>query len=176
MALSEANRRFVIIQVQRILQQLSAEVPEIPRVNPDGLWSDALERALRAYQKWRDIPENGRIDEQTFVDLQAVLRARGGGNRSRPIWPFERNLAGGKLTEGDQTDLVLIVQLMLRTLRTVYGNIDEVPLSGYYDQRTGQAVREIQKIHGLSENGEVNLLTWNALADAYTRHHDSEGD
>lgn len=72
----------------------------------------------------------------------------------------------GTLRRGDQGQDVEMLQYRLQ--RVGYGESDEVPLqrSGQFDAATEQAVRQLQRDHGLPETGSVDPETVQALAVA----------
>ena len=49
-----------------------------------------------------------------------------------------------------------------------------VELSGIYDEPTENAIRELQQIYRIEEDGIVDTLTWNRLARLYGRYGDGE--
>lgn len=55
----------------------------------------------------------------------------------------------------------------------VYPQIGRTTIDGQYDQATRDAVRAFQKIKGLTENGEVDIETFNALYDTYRKAKDN---
>jgi murein L,D-transpeptidase YcbB/YkuD len=44
------------------------------------------------------------------------------------------------------------------------------------DDATGQALSRFQQINGLTVNGQVDRVTWDALADAYNKYLPQVGD
>ncbi len=83
------------------------------------------------------------------------------------ITPFSRRLCRGLVGKSDRSDLVLIIQLMLRELLD-YDYEDLVP-DGIFGDDTERAVLDFQKKNRLFETGAVDKETWNALASAYNR-------
>ena len=62
---------------------------------------------------------------------------------------------------------VAAVQHMLLELHHHYSELSDVIVTGIYDEQTVNAIRTFQKKSGLPVDGNVGLLTWNALADQY---------
>lgn len=54
----------------------------------------------------------------------------------------------------------------------VYPQIGRTTIDGQYDEPTRAAVREFQRIKRLNESGEVDIDTFNALYEAYSRAKD----
>ena len=61
-------------------------------------------------------------------------------------------------------------QLILRELSIIYDNIPELEISGVYNEETEAAVKEFQKLSGLSPTGKVNLQTWNRLVRDFSNY------
>ncbi len=82
------------------------------------------------------------------------------------IYPFPQ-IEKFEVRKGEQYGLVAIIQIMLDVLRIYYDTFGAVPLGGYYDGITENAIREFQRINGISETGRVDMLTWNRLAEEF---------
>ena len=67
------------------------------------------------------------------------------------------------------------IQRYLRQLSFVNKSIPTPPLDGIYDTRTREAVRAFQESAGLPITGEVDLVTWERLFEAYERSLVREG-
>ena len=59
-----------------------------------------------------------------------------------------------------------VLQYMLGELTLLYP-ITPPALTGEYDDATKQAVREIQALLGLMQDGRTDILTWNAIANRF---------
>ena len=68
---------------------------------------------------------------------------------------------GAGLRRGADGPDVADVQRRLGRLR-----IDEVTVSGHFDERTERAVRQFQRLRGLPADGVVTDETWRVLVEA----------
>ncbi len=68
--------------------------------------------------------------------------------------------------DGERSELVFISQLMLNAVRLNY-DLPQVGVNGLYDTSTAEAVREYQRINLLPATGEIDPVTWDALAEDY---------
>jgi len=106
------------------------------------------------------------VDLSTWIILSdAAKELRGINGGSNPIYPFEMIAPRGSVSFGERSDLVYIIQIMLKSLLRY--DFSDITLSGIYDRETLEAVKKFQKANGLPENGSVNKRTWNSLAAAY---------
>lgn len=86
---------------------------------------------------------------------------------------FRASLQNG-ISAGEKSVDVMMVQLMLNSLSAVMETASLVELSGIYDEPTENAIRELQQIYRIEEDGIVDTHTWNCLARLYGRYGDSE--
>ena len=105
--------------LQYMLDILSEFIPQIPPVNVDGIYGPVTEDAVRAAQRWFDLPVTGTVDETTWDEIydqfsgieNAALRS----NETFPNGQTGRNRYGSTTT---------LTQFPGRDLRT--GNQDPV--------------------------------------------------
>lgn len=81
------------------------------------------------------------------------------------ICPFP-DVAGYTVKRGEHSDLVAMIQLILENLAPIY-DFGAIPLSGVMDGATEAAVRRFREVNGMEPKGEVDLDTWNRLAEEY---------
>ena len=98
--------------------------------------------------------------------MAAIGSAVGLGN----IWgfPYKMGKSGGFAFLVIYLVLVALVGIvvMLGELTLLYP-ITPPALTGEYDDATKQAVREIQALLGLMQDGRTDILTWNAIANRF---------
>ena len=71
------------------------------------------------------------------------------------------------MVEGMSGDDVRQAQEFLAFLSNVYPEIPEIPVTGYFGERTLEAVNAARKLFGLEINGTINALLWDVLAREY---------
>jgi peptidoglycan hydrolase-like protein with peptidoglycan-binding domain len=164
----------IITYIQNALLGLSRHIDEIRRVNPDGIYDSETAESVRSFQRYCRLPVTGRVDFNTFTRLRESCDAMKENIRSPAgIIPFTRCLSAGCMLPSDNFDLVYIIQLMLNTVSILY-NLTGVNETGVYDDNTIAAIRSFQLANNLSPTGNVDLSTWNCLAEAYNKLVDSE--
>jgi peptidoglycan hydrolase-like protein with peptidoglycan-binding domain len=157
-----------IENLQRYLRRLSFGEPSIPDPPVDGIFDTRTEDALREFQRLRGLPITGRADAETWERLYDDYRAALAlGTLPRRVSLFPSNPNGYRFTSGDQGFAVTALQYMLRELQADHREFADLPLSGVYDADTAEAIRVFQRKNGFPIDGEVGLLTWNALTDQY---------
>ena len=159
------NHAAATMDLQRYLRQLSFAEPSIPPPPVDGIFDTRTTDSLRAFQRLKGLAATGIADADTWELLYADYRASLAANTpARPIAVFA---AGDLLQAGSIGFAVTALQYMLRELQHSHSALAEVAQTGIYDEQTANAVRILQKSALLPMTGKVDLLTWNAIADAY---------
>ena len=164
------NETQAITNLQRYLRQLSYHYPQITAPPIDGIFDRDTERSLREFQAMRGLPVTGRADRRTWEELYTLYRASIAENeppRTVAILPF---VAGEILLQkGDDGFTVSVLQYMLRELGENLVELEDVEVSGIFDENTARAVRLFRKQNGLAEGETVDLVTWNTLVDRFNR-------
>lgn len=158
-------------QIQVYLYDISRVDRDIPRVNPDGIYGSTTVESVTAFQMKHGLTPDGRVNYETFRKLSSehekadMLLSQPNG-----ISPFTQPLKEGVTKLGDESELVMIVKIMLRSLGASYPYGEELNADKVFDSDTERAIKEFQFIHGLPSDGIINKETWNRLALAYEKH------
>ena len=160
-----------IYEIQEYLRALSGNGYQIPRIIPDGIYGPETRSAVADFQSLVGLPSTGRVDYSTWEALKVAYdTVMASVSRSAPIFPFEENLASGKVVAGDAMSLIYIIQIILRTIGVAYQGLQNQEITGEYDANTISNIRDFQKVNGLPITGEVDKMTWNRLAQAYNKY------
>lgn len=156
-------------ELQIFLRELAFHDNRIPLINVDGVYGPETSSSVSAVQTIYGLPVTGDVDRLTWETVVAVYRILvrqrlGPGG----ISPFPSPVT--LIQEGDEGDIVMILQLMLVALSRRFVNIPMVGTRGHMDMATVNAVKAFQKIFGLPVTGQVDMATWNQLATAYNRY------
>ena len=164
------NEAQATANLQRYLRQLSYHHPEITPPPIDGIFERDTEESLKAFQAMVGLPVTGRADRRTWDALYAMYRASIAENeppRTVAILPF---VAGEILLQkGDEGFTINVLQYMLRELGESLAELEEVEITGIFDENTARAVRLFRVQNGLPEGETVDLITWNTLVDRFNR-------
>lgn len=178
---SEINRAFsgeyrmgdadVIVRIiQYYLDFFGKFIMEIPRVTVDGIFGPKTEAAVKAFQTYFGLPADGIVDRDTFnkmvtgyVEIIDTL-PKGYMTFTPPLYP------GYFITFGSSGDVVLQLQMFLRTIAQYDSRVPLVEIDGDYGPQTQNAVRAIQEISGIVPVGDVGPLTWTAITGMYNEY------
>lgn len=165
------NKTQAISNLQRYLRRISLESADrsATTVPIDGVFDTATRDALTQFQAEAGLPATGIADKQTWDALfEEYMRVTEAERTAQGLFPFPKSPRGYAVSRGDTATLVRIIQLLLIELSVTYDALEQVLESGTYDIRTENAVREFQKINGLSATGDVDEITWNRLVKEYS--------
>ncbi len=141
---------------------------ELPLVWPDGIFGSETTAAVKSFQRLYGLPITGEIDLATWNALyESYLLARRQGEPI-PLDVFPRRI-GYVIELGERSEVVAVLQLVLKRLSNIYETIVGEDVSGFYGEATRRDVSEFQRINQLPETGAVDQITWDALAESYNR-------
>ena len=162
------DRKPFIMQLQKKLRSLSRWTSDPAlSVAVDGVYGNRLKDAVSHFQNLYGLDNTGIADFLTWESIDDEYRyyAEIFGN-SRSLSPFPDSI-DFSVGQGERSDLVLIIQIMLNELRIFYDLYGYIPQNGRFGTATATAVREFQRIGGLDTTGRVDRRTWNRLAEEY---------
>ncbi len=164
MAYTQAQKKAHILELQKYLNAISYDHPEIPCVIPTGVYDQKTQDAVRAFQKFCHLTETGETNQATWDKIVSVYRE----DLDMPPQPLEafpvkKNTV---LRPGAHCFTISVIQAILFALSQKYSNLPTVRLTGSYDADTVRAVQLFQKMCALPVTGDVDCATWNMLAQA----------
>lgn len=151
--------------VQYYLRVISNYYDTVPNVNITGTFDEATDAAVRAFQQTYGLTVDGIIGRNTWNDMYRAYR---GIVASQPVTAEAIPLYPGSiLSLGSQGEYVRVLQQWLAVLSDTYTDIPKITPDGDFGAATDEAVRAFQRRFGITPNGIVGALTWDAIATAY---------
>ena len=177
-ALSEVTKQYTgesklgdvgveIRNIQYFLNYLSEFYSEIPQIAIDGVFGSETENAVKAFQRLFELPITGTVDLPTYDTL---YRTYLGFIDTLPFKYFEGEIypyPGIPLRLGSQSEVVRLLQEYLNYISQFYNQRPSVTPTGYFGERTEEAVIAFQRFSGIEANGTVGAATWNAITSLY---------
>lgn len=158
--------------IQRQLNRIAVNYPAIPLSPTSGIFDQATENAVRAFQGIFNLAVDGIVGKATWY-------------RIKQVWTGVKQLSdlaseGLTITEaqrvfpeilryGDRGGGVQVVQYYLAFLGFFLPQLPPIEVTGVFDDATRDAVYTFQSYAGLPIDGVVGRDTWNALQDNYTQ-------
>ena len=157
--------------VQLRLNRISDNYPSIPKIAAiDGVFSDDTEAAVRRFQEIFNLRVDGIVGNATWYYIIMIYNAVKRLNEldSEGIRLEEiTNQYPGVLSLGSEGLGVSNLQYFLNYLSQFYSTIPSVAIDGSFGEATRNAVIAAQNTFGLTPDGIVGELTWNAIYNAY---------
>ena len=156
-----------VLRLQRMLRILSNAKGDVSLNTAEtGEYDTRTREAVRALQAAEGLPVTGITDLATWKLLREQTE-KYTPPLPAPVQLFPRSRP--RIEKGEYSDTVLHLQLLLNALRLYYDGIPPLPLSGYYDDTTADAVRTFRHVHRLPEEGGADSEFLSRLAQEYNR-------
>ena len=159
-----------VSQIQVELNRISQNYPAIPKVTVDGVFGEATEVSVRAFQSIFSLTVDGIVGQATwyqlillYVAVQKLGELRSEGQTFLGFtWEYPESIE-----PGEQGAKVTHLQYMLSVVADFIPEIPAPAITGTYDEQTGQAVSAFQTHAGLPATSRVDRQTWDDLYGQY---------
>lgn len=155
-----------VLAVQYYLNVIAAFYENIPRIIINGIYDEATDQAVRAYQTAFGLTADGVLGRETWLSIYDVYRSI--LDTSQLIDGGVVLFPGRALRQGSQGEDVATIQEYLSYISQTYPQIPAPSITGVFGQETDNAVRAFQRQFGIEESGVVGPTTWDAIATLYS--------
>lgn len=149
-----------IKEVQTYLILLADTDTEFPRVAIDGIYGEETKGAVIYFQKKKGLSESGTVDKDTF-DLLYIDYSDAVKEKEARDFIITEN--GFPLAYGMRNNDVATLHFIIEELSQTYETLNPLASGRFYSRDTENSVKELQKIFGLEENGNVDALLFERL-------------
>ena len=166
--LREGDRNLGVTSLQYYLDYLSGFYNTIPSVSVDGIFGPTTTSAVIAAQNTFGLTPDGVVGEATW---NAIYNAYLGIVSTIPLQYVEGNTVpfpGVFLRLGVEADEVRLLQEYLNYISRFYPEIPSVNPTGYFGNRTNDAVIAFQNLYGVPATGIVGPVVWNGITSLYS--------
>ena len=149
-----------------IYKQYQEFIKKIPRIEVDGVFNKGTKNAVIAFQKEFELNDDGNIGVNDWDKLVSVYDSLDSGkniNKSDILYSYP----GFNLELGDKDGYVTVLQQYINVIAKNNYRIDEIPVTGEFDNNTKIAVEKLQKEFGLEVSGIVDEITWEKISSTY---------
>lgn len=166
--LREGDTGLGVRNLQYFLNYLSGFYDSIPPLAVDGVFGPDTRAALIDAQNTFGLTADGVLGE---VSWRAIYDAYLGIVSTIPLEYTEGVVVpfpGVPLRIGSESESVRLLQEYLNYISGTYESIPAVNVTGYFGERTRDAVLAVQALAGLPQTGIVLGPTWSAVTDLYS--------
>ena len=162
-----------VFTLQRQLNRIAKDYPSFGTLTVDGVFGPAMTETVKKFQKQFGLTADGVVGRSTWYRISyiyvsvkdlAELTSEGetsDGTLSDGTW------GGTVLRVGSTGSAVEQVQFWLNTIAQYDSSIPSVAVDGVYGSGTRAAVLAFQRRYGLTADGVVGQLTWEAIYDEF---------
>ncbi|MCL2300145.1 MAG: peptidoglycan-binding protein [Firmicutes bacterium] len=163
--------------LQMRLRRISRNFPSVPAVEVNtGVFDGPTDAAVRAFQRTFGLTPDGVVGPNTWNRAITIFNAVARLNEldSQGVTLFEAtSLYAVNLRPGDHGFDVRALQYYLDFIARFYPSMGSVAADGVFGPDTERALREFQRLYGLTVDGVAGRATHNALLEAYTALYNS---
>lgn len=161
------EEKVYIAEIQEKLRALELAENGSSDVSVDGIYGPKTTEAVRRFQTRYGLAATGTVDRDTYYKLVEVYnRLLADKQRTTAIDGFIPS-DGVAIRPQDTGDAVLFLNIMLRSIATVFKNIPIPVIESNYSPTTQAAVSALQSTFNLPTTGITNRNTWNRITDLY---------
>lgn len=162
-----------VSEVQKRLNRIAENyivIPVIPKI--DGIYGKETESAVIAFQEIFLIPRTGVVDKGTWYRIGFVYTAikRLSSLDSEGIREYDefRDLPEVQKL-GDRGPEVRVLQYFISLFSKFNSNVPPIKIDSVFGPETEEAVKAIQRIYGLPDNGIVDERLWKRIYSFYQK-------
>lgn len=159
-----------IAEIQRYLVTINRSKGLVPCIVTDGIYDDATRECIRNFQRENFLRVTGVVDYVTFRTLYDEYRLALEILASPAcVNILPDKLEAGTINKGEQSSSVAIIQALLKALEVIYDDFSVIDINGLFDDKTEAAVKRVQGLHSLTEDGIIDRKTFNAIVSEYEK-------
>ena len=148
--------------LQTYLNDIAEFYREIPKIKVDGIFNRNTKNAVRVFQKLFDLNVTGEVgvnDWEKIIQVRNSLDSIEDFNNTKTLIPAPEF----DIQFGDKDGYVTILQRYINILAKNNYKVNEVNVTGEFDEETRKAVEDLQREFGLDVTGKVDRVTWNKI-------------
>lgn len=162
--------------IQRQLTRIAKNYPAFGNPGTDGVFGAATEASVKAFQKHFNLTADGVVGRSTWYKISyiyvsvkklAELTSEGEKPTGSQDTITGSGYPGAPLRRGDRGASVEQVQFWLQQLAEFDPNLRDLAVDGIFGAGTEAAVKAFQTENGLTADGVVGRMTWDAIWDQY---------
>ena len=155
-----------IRSLQYMLNQLAIHNDVLTRLAVDGIFGERTLEAVMVFQRENNLPVTGVVDLTTW---NAIRDAYVHVELMYGFPPALNVLPCGTYTavEGQECEVLRIVQAMFGSLNTVMTNFSPCAVNCCNDGETYKNIQEVQRLAGLPVTGTLDRSTWAYMVQLY---------
>ena len=162
--------------IQRQLTRIAKNYPFFGNPGTDGVFGEATEKAVKAFQKQFSLSQDGVVGRSTWYKISyiyisvtklAQLTSEGIKPDGSQDSITGSGYPGSPLRRGSTGNSVQQLQFWLQQLSEFNPDLPDLSVDGTFGSGTEAAVRAFQREFGLTADGVVGPATWQKMYEIY---------
>ena len=175
-ALRRGDSGEAVRTIQRQLTRIAKNYPAFGDPGTDGVFGAATEASVKAFQKQFNLTADGVVGRSTWYKISyiyvsvkklAELTSEGEKPTGSQDTITGSGYPGTALRRGDTGNSVEQVQFWLQQLSEFETGLPDLAVDGIFGAGTEAAVKAFQQKYGLTVDGVVGRMTWEAIWAEY---------
>ncbi|MBQ7901057.1 MAG: peptidoglycan-binding protein [Clostridia bacterium] len=155
-----------IESLQTMLRNISGNYEDVPLVVPDGIFGAQTLEAVQAFQQLFGLEPDGVVNFNTWNKIVEISRQVNAENASgMPVLAY--NESNEDILPGETIIDLYVIQAMMKALAAVIESFDDIEVTGTHDRPSVDAVKKIQVVVGMDDNGIITVEFYDNLAQLY---------
>ena len=140
-----------------------ANVYDIPKIIPDGIFGNATREAVIAFQRLFGLVPDGIVGPATWSEIVNIYNSLITSQANNGGYIYSDEYPGYVLKEGLENGDIKWLQTYLNDIAEFYKEVLKVKVDGIFNRSTKNSVRAFQKLFDLNVTGEVGVNDWEKL-------------
>ncbi len=163
------DKQRAVSDVQLQLRLISEYDSDIPTVLVDGIYGEETRESVRIFQSKNGLAATGRMDFDTFTELQTQHSALLRQTDNIGVFPDFSGLEGNVISLGEQSEYVTMLKLMISKISERDESFS-TEINDRFDAKTEEHIVRLQDIFGYESTGLVDLALWKDLFEFTTQY------
>ena len=152
--------------LQMMLRNIAGEHEQIPLVVPDGIFGSTTLESVQAFQQRFGLEPDGVVDFDTWNKIVEISDLVDSANdNGRLVLAYNEN--NRDILPGETVVELYVIQAMMKALADVIDDFDDIQVTGTHDLPSVGAVKKIQSVAGLEDNGIITVEFYDNLTHLY---------
>ena len=152
--------------LQIFLRNISSHYEFIPQIIPDGIFGTQTRETLKSFQSGFGLEPTGETNFDTWNKIIEVSDYVDNLNANAAL-VFVYPETGKRIFPGQHSIDLFVIQAMMKALSNTGNNFVPLEITSVHDADSVKAVKHIQSISGMTEDGIINIDFFNNLSKLY---------
>lgn len=152
--------------LQIFLRNIASHYDFVPQIIPDGIFGEQTRDSLKSFQGGFGLEPTGETDFDTWnkiIEVSSYVDDINANASLVLVYPE----TGEKIYPGQHSIDLLVIQAMMKALSDTDNNFVPLEITSVHDENSVKAVRRIQQISGITEDGVITIDFFNNLTVLY---------